>query len=43
MKLVPMADLVAVILYPQRVSDVDHEIGVNGSPRCRIYVSSVRE
>jgi hypothetical protein len=30
MKLVPMAHLVAVILYPQPVSDFVHETGANG-------------
>jgi hypothetical protein len=43
MKLVPMADLVAVIPYPQPVSDFEHEIDANGSPRCRAAVSSACE
>jgi hypothetical protein len=30
MKLVSMADLVSVFLCPQRVSEFEHEIGVNG-------------
>jgi hypothetical protein len=43
MKLVSMAHLVAVILYPQIVSDFEHEIGANGSPRRRDSVSSESE
>jgi hypothetical protein len=38
--LLPMAHLVAVILYSQTVSDFEHEIGVNASPRRRASVSS---
>ena len=30
MKLVPMADLVTLLVCPQRVSDFDQEIGANG-------------
>jgi hypothetical protein len=43
MKLVPMAHLVAVILCPQKVSDFEHEIGVNCSPCRRDSVSSESE
>jgi hypothetical protein len=43
MKLVSMAHLVAVILCPQKVSDYEHEIGANGSPRRCASVSSVGE
>jgi hypothetical protein len=43
MKLMSMVHLVAVLLYPQFVSDFEHEISVNGSPRCRDSVSSESE
>jgi hypothetical protein len=43
MKSVPMAHLVTVILCPQLVSDFEHEIGANGSPRRRDSVCSESE
>jgi len=30
MKLVSMADLVTLLVFPQEVSDFEHEIGVDG-------------
>ena len=38
MKLMPVAHLVALILYSQQVSNFEHEICANGSPSCLLYL-----